>query len=132
MNATLQQRIGWGLSGFVILFLGFDGVIKLVPIQAAVDSFAQLDYPLSAARLIGVIELVCVVLYAIPRTAVLGAVLLTGLFGGAIATHVRAGSPLLSHTFFSLYLSVFVWGGLWLRDERVRGLLRAGNGRVLR
>ena len=77
----------------------------------------------SFARFLGIVTLACTALYAWPHTAVLGAVLLTGLFGGAIATHLRIGSPLLSHTLFGIYLGVIVWGGLWLRDERVRRVM---------
>ncbi len=74
------------------------------------------------AFMIGIIELTCLVLYLIPRTSVLGAVLMMGLLGGAMATQIRAGSPLFSHILFSIYLGLFMWGGLWLRDPRVRAL----------
>jgi hypothetical protein len=117
------QRVGAVLSGLVVAFLLFDSVIKFTGIQPVTDSFTQLGYPLELAPLIGAIELICVVLYAIPRTTVLGAVLLTGLFGGAISTHLRVMSPPFSHTLFSLYLSAFVWGGLYLREPRLRALL---------
>jgi hypothetical protein len=72
---------------------------------------------------IGVIELVCLVLYLVPQTSVLGALLLTGYLGGAIATHVRVGSPLMSHTLFPIYVALMVWGGLYLREGRLRALL---------
>ena len=123
MNAKPSQRAGWVLSGLAIAFLSFDGAIKLVPIAAVLESLAQLGYPLSAARGIGMLELACLALYAFPRSAVLGAILLTGFLGGAIASHVRIESPLFSHTLFSTYLGVFVWGGLYLRDERLRALV---------
>ena len=123
MNETRATRIGWTLSGLVVAFLLFDAIVKFTGIQPVTDSFTQLGYPLELAITIGVIELVCVVLYAIPQTSVLGAVLLTGLFGGAIATHLRVGNPLPSHTLFSLYLAAFVWGGLYLREPRLRALL---------
>ena len=74
-------------------------------------------------NLLGLLVLVCTLLYAVPRTAVLGAILLTGLFGGAMATHLRVGSPLFSHLLFGLYLGLMLWGGLWLRDGRLRSLL---------
>ena len=123
MNAKLWQRTGWVLSGLAIAFLTFDGAIKLVPIAAVLESLAELGYPLSAARGIGMLELACLALYAFPRSAVLGAILLTGFLGGAIASQVRIESPLFSHTLFSTYLGVFVWGGLYLRDERLRALV---------
>jgi hypothetical protein len=110
------------LSGLVILFLLFDGAIKLVPIQPVTDSLRKLGYPAtdSFARFLGVVTLVCVALYAWPRTAALGAVLLTGLMGGAIASHLRLGDPLFTHTLFGVYLGLLLWLGLWLRDEQVR------------
>jgi hypothetical protein len=122
-NATLWT--GRALSGLVILFLTVDGVIKLVPIQAVTDSLRELGYPTSVsfARFIGVVTLVCTALYAWPRTSLLGAVLLTGLMGGAIATHLRLDHPLFSHTLFGVWLGLFLWGGLWLRDQRLRQLM---------
>jgi uncharacterized YccA/Bax inhibitor family protein len=116
-------RIGWALSGLAVAFLLFDALVKFSGIQPVTDSFAQLGYPLELAGAIGALELACVALYAVPRTAVLGAVLLTGLFGGAIATHLRVMNPPFSHTLFSLYLAAFVWGGLTLREPRLRALL---------
>jgi DoxX-like family len=117
------QWAGYVLSGLVILFLLLDGTIKLVPIAAVTDSLAQLGYPAELARSLGVLTLVCTLLYAIPRTSVLGAILLTGLFGGAIATHLRVGSPVFSHLLFGLYLGVTMWAGLYLRDARLRTLI---------
>jgi hypothetical protein len=111
------------LSGLAVLFLLFDGTIKLVPIDAVTDSLTQLGYPVNLARGLGVLVLVCTLLYVIPRTSVLGAILLTGLLGGAIATHLRVGSPIFTHLLFGAYLGVMVWGGLFLRDRRVRALI---------
>jgi hypothetical protein len=113
------------LSGVVILFLLMDGAIKLVPIAAVTDTMAQLGYPPSVemARILGVLTLVCTALYAYPRTSVLGAILLTGYLGGAMATHFRVGSPLFTHLLFGFYLGLMVWGGLYLRDERLRALI---------
>jgi hypothetical protein len=127
-TASLSTKTPWAgyiISGFVILFLLFDGVIKLMPITPVTDAMSDLGFPTSAgfARTLGVLTLVCAVLYAIPQTVVLGAILLTGLFGGAIASHVRIGSPLFTHTLFGVYLGVMVWGGLFLRDERLRALI---------
>jgi hypothetical protein len=83
----------------------------------------QLGIPPELDRLIGAIELVCLVLYAFPRTAVLGAILFTAIYGGAITSHMRLEDPLFSHTLFGVYLGLLAWGGLWFRDERVRALL---------
>ena len=113
------------MSAVVILFLIFDATIKLIPIQPVIDSMVQLGYPGTPglARLLGVITLSCAVLYASPRTAVLGAIVMTGLLGGAIATHLRIGSPIFSHLLFGLYLGLLAWGGLYLRDPRLRTLM---------
>jgi hypothetical protein len=118
-------RIGYGLSGVVILFMLFDGGLKLVPPAMVLEGTAQLGYPatVSFARGLGVLGLSCTALYAIPRTSVLGAILLTGFLGGTVATHVRVGSPIFSHMLFGVYLGIMLWGGLYLRDERVRALI---------
>lgn len=112
------------LSGLVVAFLLFDGVIKLVPLQVVLDSVKQLGWPndVDTARLLGLLTLGSTMVYAIPRTSVLGAILLTGYLGGAIATHVRIGSPLFTHILFGAYLGIMLWGGLWLRDPRLRAL----------
>ena len=116
---------GCVLSGIVILFLLFDGATKLVPLAVVTDTMQQLGYPPSVetARILGILTLVCTALYAYPKTSVLGAILLTGYLGGAIYVHVRADSPLFSHTLFGVYLGVIMWGGLWLRDPAVRALI---------
>jgi hypothetical protein len=113
------------LSAIAILFLLVDGIVKLVPIQPVTDSLQQLGYPTSDAfaRFLGVVTLAGTALYAWPRTALLGAVLLTGLMGGAITSHLRLGDPLFTHTLFGVYLGLVLWGGLWLRDERLRRVL---------
>lgn len=111
------------LTGFVVLFLLFDGIIKLTNMQVVTDTLNSLGYPPKHAVMIGIVELACVILFAIPRTAVLGAVLLTALLGGGIATHIRVDSPLFSHTLFGVYLGIVAWAGLYLRDPRVRTLL---------
>lgn len=123
--ATPTLWIGRAMSAIVILFLVFDGAIKLVPIPIVTETMGQLGYPPSEgiARLLGVLTLLCTILYAIPRTSVLGAILLTGYLGGAMATHLRVGSPLFSHLLFGLYLGLLAWGGLYLRDERVRAII---------
>jgi hypothetical protein len=111
------------ISGLAVAFLLFDGAIKLVPLDIVITTSQQLGIPTELARTLGVLTLACTILYAIPRTSVLGAILLTAYMGGAIYTHVLAGSPLFTHTLFGVYLAVLIWGGLYLRDERVRALI---------
>lgn len=137
MNPTSQStaRVGrrlWTgtiLSGAAVAFLLFDSLGKLLKVAPVVAGTADLGYPESVIRPLGAVLLVCVVTYVIPRTAILGAVLLTGYMGGAIATHVRVGSPLFTHKLFPVYVAVVIWGGLLLRDDRLRSLL-ALNRRV--
>ena len=111
------------LTALPVLFLAFDVTIKLMKIQPVVDSFTQLGIPVELARVVGTVELVCLVLYCFPRTAVFGATLLTGYLGGAVLTHLRIGSPLLSHTLFPTYIGLMLWGALWLREPRLRALI---------
>lgn len=122
-RATKRVWAGYLLSGLVTAFLIFDGAIKLVPLEVVTQTMTDLGYPAGVERTLGAITLACALLYAIPRTSVLGAILLTGLLGGAIATHLRVGSPLFSHLLFGVYLGLMAWGGLWLRDERLQALL---------
>jgi hypothetical protein len=125
MNSRTALWTGRVLSGIAVLFLILDGAIKLVPIQPVTDSLRELGYPASDsfARFLGILTLLCTALYAWPRTALLGAVLLTGIMGGAIASHLRLGDPLLSHTLFGVWLGLLFWAGLWLRDARVRRVM---------
>jgi hypothetical protein len=113
------------LSGLVVLFLVVDAGFKLIkPLPApAVQAFGQLGYPVGLAAGIGILLLACVGLYAVPRTSVLGAILLTGYLGGAVASHLRLGDPWFSHVLFPVYIGLLAWGGLYLRDERVRALI---------
>jgi hypothetical protein len=111
------------MSALPVLFLLMDGVMKLMKPEFVVKATVQLGYPESVIFPLGIIVLVCVILYVIPRTAVLGAILLTGYLGGAVATHVRVGDPLFSHTLFPVYFAILVWGGLYLREERLRALI---------
>jgi hypothetical protein len=111
------------VSGFAILFLTMDAVMKLIMAPDAVQGTTELGYPATVLFSLGLVQLACLALYLIPRTAVLGAVLWTGYLGGAIATHVRVGNPLFSHVLFPVYVAVMLWGGLWLRDLRLRALL---------
>jgi hypothetical protein len=114
--------LGRVLSGLVILFRLFDGAIKLVPWPVVTETMDRIGYGSSEtlARSLGIITIVCTVLYAIPPTSILGAILLTGYLGGAMASHLRIDSPLFSHTLFGFYLGLMVWGGLWLRDRSLR------------
>ena len=100
----------------------FDAVLHLLVITPVVVTFTQLGYPLNLSRTLGVVELACAALYLMPRTSVLGAVLLTGYLGGAIATQLRVGAPLLSTGLFPIYVALFLWGGLYLRDARLRAI----------
>jgi hypothetical protein len=113
------------LSGLIVLFMIFDGVIKLPPLDVVTQAMAPLGWPADpgVARMLGIIGLISTALYALPRTSVLGAILLTAYMGGAIATNVRVGNPLFSHTLFGVYLGLILWAGLYLRDPRVRALI---------
>jgi hypothetical protein len=118
-RAVIAGRV---LSALAVLFLAFDGgakVLDLIPPEHMNEAL----FPSRLIGLIGTIELVLLALYLVPRTAVLGAVLWTGYLGGAIATHARIADPLFSHTLFPIYIAALIWGGLWLRDKRVRGML---------
>jgi hypothetical protein len=108
-----------------MVFLLFDGAIKLVPWPVVTETLDRMGYGSSEtlARSLGAITLICTVLYAVPPTSILGAILLTGYLGGAMASHVRIGSPLFSHVLFGFYLGLMVWGGLWLRDRSLRALI---------
>jgi hypothetical protein len=124
-DARARKRLiaGYVLTALVGLFLTFDTVMKVLQLAPAVQGTTELGYPVNAVFRIGVIELVCLVLYLVPRTSILGALLLTGYLGGAIATHVRAGSPLMFYTLFPIYVALLMWGGLYLRETRLRELL---------
>jgi hypothetical protein len=123
-TTALKVWAGRSLSGLALMFLAFDIVGKLGRVPAAVEGTAKLGYPPNILVTLGIVQLVCTLAYAIPRTAVIGAVLLTGYLGGAVATHVRVSDPLFTHVLFPIYLAVFLWGGLYLRDRRVRALIK--------
>src|SRR5215471_10000161 len=108
----------WGgivLTVLVAAFLMLDAVVKLVVIGPVVTAFAELGYPISLAPVIATLAIACLTVYLIPRTSILGAILLTGYLGGAIASHARIGSPLFTHTLFPIYIALMVWGGVFLR-----------------
>lgn len=113
------------LSGLAIAFFVMDGVMKLIQPQFVIDSTQGIGWPADPVTLsvLGCLLLISTVLYLFPRTAVFGAILLTGYLGGAVASHARIGSPLLTHDLFGVYLGLFVWGGLWMRDLRIRALI---------
>ena len=127
-TAPVSKSTLWSgrvVSGLVIVFLLFDGAIKLVPWPVVTETMDRMGYGSSEslARTLGVITVACTVLYAIPPTSILGAILLTGYLGGAMASHVRIGSPLFTQTLFGFCLGLMVWGGLWLRDGSLRDLI---------
>jgi hypothetical protein len=121
-GSKTQLWIGRILTVLAVLFLLFDGVTHILQIPPVMDAFKQLGYPASVALEIGIVELVCLVLYIIPSTSVLGAILLTGYLGGAVATNLRIDAPLFSNVLFPVYIGLFIWGGLYLRNERLRAL----------
>ena len=124
-RARLAGRI---ITGLVILFLTFDVAVKFVVSKEALEGTARLGWQPHHLPVIGTIAAVCLLLYVVPRTAPIGAVLWTGYLGGAIATHVRVDNPLFSHTLFPVYVAAFIWGALYLRgDERVRALVRTAR-----
>ena len=116
---------GWILSGLVVLFLVLDSAMKLVPLQVVVDTTRDLGWPTDPAtlRALGVVLIASALLYAYGPSSVLGAILITAYLGGAVATHVRIGSPLFSHVLFGVYVGIATWAGLWLREPRLRALL---------
>jgi hypothetical protein len=121
---TLSKTRLWTgrvLSGLPIAFLLLDAVMKLVKPSVVVEGTTQLGYPESVIFGLGILLLTCTLLYAVPRTSILGAILLTGYLGGAVATHVR--NPLFSHILFPVYLGMMIWGGIFLRENRLRALI---------
>lgn len=122
-QSATRKWTGWVLSGIVILFLIFDAGIKIIQHPLAIQGTIELGYPAHSVLPMGIILATCLIFYVVPRTSVLGAILLTGYLGGAIATHVRVENPLFSHTLFPVYVAVILWVGLGLRDKRVRTLM---------
>jgi hypothetical protein len=121
--SSKQLWAGRIMSAVPVLFLLFDSVIKLMKIDAVVKGFGELGYSPDLAVGIGMLLLACVILYVIPPTSILGAILLTGYLGGAVATQVRVGNPLFSHVLFPTYVGALIWGGLYLREGGLRALL---------
>jgi hypothetical protein len=123
---ALSKKSLWAgriMSGLVAAFMIFDAVIHLMKPAPVVEAFAKLGFPLRLAVPLGIIELVCVLLYVVPRTSILGAILLTGYLGGAIATQLPTGNSLFGEVLFPVYIGVILWGGIYLRDDRLRTLI---------
>ena len=112
--------LGWSISGLMVAFNLFDAFGKLAKPAPVVAAFVRTGWPIEVSSTLGIILLVCTVLYVIPRTSVLGAVFLTGYLGGAVATTLRLLNPLFSHTLFPVYFGILVWIGLWLREPKLR------------
>ncbi len=125
-NGVVEGRrmkwAGFVLSGLVVAFLVMDTAMKLMQLDVVKTTMVELGWPADMALPLGIIMMVCTVLYVVPQTAVLGAVLLTAYLGGAVATHVRIGSPLFSHVLFGVYIGVMMWGGLWMRLPALRAM----------
>ncbi len=107
------------VSGLAVAFLLFDSIPKILQLAWVVKASASLGFPAAALTPVGIVLLLCTILYCIPRTAILGAILLTGYLGGAVEANVHMGAPLVSNVLFPIDFAVFVWGGLALRDRRV-------------
>src|SRR2546427_1841546 len=110
------------ISALVVLFLLFDGTTKLMKVAPVLEASAQLGYPVNTIVGIGITALVCTVVYVIPQTSVLGAILLTGYLGGAVASNVRIGNPMFN-TLFPIVFAALMWAGIFLRDDRLRALI---------
>jgi hypothetical protein len=122
-NTQAMRRTGWILSGIVIAFMVVDAGGDLLAIAPIKKATLETGYPLDLLWLIGVLSLICLVLYAIPATCVLGAIILTGFLGGAITTHLRVAGTLTPEMIVSVIVGVLAWGGLWFRDPRLRVLI---------
>jgi hypothetical protein len=122
MSAKAMRWTGWTLTGLFVLFMLMDVAIKWLRLPIVDESMVALGFQPGVGFWIGVLETILLILYVVPRTSVLGAILFMGVFGGAIAAHLRNGDPLLSHDLFGVYLGAIMWGGLWLRDPALRAL----------
>src|ERR1700730_752515 len=122
-NSKAMLWAGWGMSGLTVLFMLFDGMSKLAMEHHVVEATTKIGYPVDTIRPLGIVLLVCTILYAVPRTAILGAILLTGYLGGAVASKVRIDDPLFSSALFGVYFAILAWGGLYLRNDRLRPLI---------
>ena len=119
-----MKLAGWIMTGLLALFMvGASATPKFLGLEAAVTSMVELGWSPGYLLMLGLMEVGFTLLFVIPRTSLWGAILLTGLFGGAMASHLRVGNPLFSHVLFTVYLGAFMWLSLWLRDERLRAHL---------
>ncbi|MBG0810933.1 DoxX family protein [Methylosinus sp. H3A] len=118
---------GYGLTGLVSLFMTMDAAMKLTQLPIVLETTAQLGWPVTTVVSLGLVLLISTALYVIPSTSLLGAILLTGYLGGAVATHARVESPLFSHTLFGVYVGIMLWGALYLRSDRLRSLIPIGR-----
>jgi hypothetical protein len=131
-TVSLSRKNPWPariLTAVPTLFLLADGVGKLVNPAPVVEGMARLGYPSRLTATIGITLLICTVIYLIPRYSILGAILLTGYLGGAVASQLRIGEPLFTHILFPTYVAAMLWGGLYLRDDRLRALVPLRTGR---
>ncbi len=122
MNKRKKSVSGWIMSGLVIAFMLMDAVFKFIQPKEVLETTAGLGWPQHHVMTMGILALIVTILYAFPRTAIVGAILMTGFFGGAIATNLRVDNPLLSHVLFPVYLAVLAWGGLALRNPQVKNI----------
>jgi hypothetical protein len=111
------------MGGLVIAFMLFDSIFKFIPNEQITKGTVELGFQPHHLPIMGTLGLLATILYAIPRTAIIGAILLTGYYGGVIATHIRLDNPLFSHVLFPVYLSILAWGSLWLKNSRLKTLL---------
>ncbi len=126
MENTISKTRLWtsyAMSGLVILFMLMDSIMKFVKPPQVIEGTLALGFTEQHLPVIGALGLISTLLYAFPRTSILGAILLTGYFGGTIATHLRLNNPLFTHTLFTVYFGILIWGGLWLRNTKLRELL---------
>ena len=125
INSESKGKLWTGriMAGLVIAFMLMDSIFKLIPNEMVTASTVELGYQAHHIPVLGILGLMSIVLFTIPRTSILGAILLTGYFGGAIATHVRLDNPLFSHILFPVYLGLLAWGSLYLRNETLRKLI---------
>jgi hypothetical protein len=125
-SGSISAKALWAgriISGLVTAFMLMDAVMHLMKPAPVVEGFAKLGFPIRLAVTLGIIDLICVLLYVIPRTSTLGAILLTGYLGGAVAIQLPTGNSLFGEVLFPIYVGVLVWGGIYLRDERLRSLI---------
>lgn len=125
VTTTSRGRLWTGriVAGIVVAFMLFDAILKLINPAGVQQAFARTGWPVHLSPVLGVILLVSTILFIVPRTTILGALLLTGFLGGAVATNVRLEEPLFSHTLFPVYFGILLWGSLWLRDSRIAALI---------